>query len=445
MVREILAPSQLRSWLRGSRQQIVEYQNARLRRLIEHAYQNVPYYRRLLDQAGIKPQQIRTTAHMLALPSTSKADVHATPPEDFIARGVNPDKLIDRTSGGSTGQPVRIRRRWPEESLLNAFRFHALQTLGLRLTDRHVYAGLLRGNQRADRQRLAKLVYATGLMRLEFVDVLQSPGELARQLERLKPDVITGYAGAVTQVAQTLIEQGGTMIRPRLVATSAEVLTPLMRSQIGQAFQAPVYNLYGAEVNLVAWECAKTGEMHTIDDLAVIDVLRNNAPVAPGERSKVAVTSLHSWAMPIIRFRLTDVVTRGASECCPCGAPLATIRAVQGRMIDYFPLPDDRLIHPYEFIDKIIYDRAEWARQYQFLQERKDLIVLRVAASRTRTSQRMEKIHSDAARLLGEGVKFGVDFVPEIKQEPSGKFRTARSLVRSGYDGIDWQRVGDAH
>ena len=54
MVREILAPSQLRSWLRGSRQQIVEYQNARLRRLIEHAYQNVPYYRRLLDQAGIK-------------------------------------------------------------------------------------------------------------------------------------------------------------------------------------------------------------------------------------------------------------------------------------------------------------------------------------------------------------------------------------------------------
>ena len=62
-------------------------------------------------------------------------------------------------------------------------------------------------------------------MRLEFVDVLQSPGELARQLERLKPDVITGYAGAVAQVAQTLIEQGGTMIRPRLVATSAEVLT----------------------------------------------------------------------------------------------------------------------------------------------------------------------------------------------------------------------------
>jgi phenylacetate-CoA ligase len=199
-------------------------------------------------------------------------------------------------------------------------------------------------------------------------------------------------------------------------------------------------------VNLIAWECVKTGEMHTADDLAVVEVLRDNAPAAPGERGEVVVTNLHSWAMPVIRFQLADVVTRG-SDCCSCGAPLATIRAVQGRMIDYFPLPDGRLIHPYEFIDKIIYDRAEWARQYQFLQERPDLIVLRVAASRVPTPQRMKQIHGDAARLLGGGVEFRIDFVPEIQQEPSGKFRTARSLVRSGYDGIDWQRVGggDAH
>ena len=72
----------------------------------------------------------------------------------------------------------------------------------------------------------------------------------------------------------------------------------------------------------------------------------------------------------------------------------------------------------------IIYDRAECARQYQFLQKHKDLIVLRVAASRMSTSQWMEKIHSDATRLIGEG---------------------ARPLVRSAYDEIDWQRVGNAH
>jgi phenylacetate-CoA ligase len=447
MLREFLTYSQLGRRQRGTRQQILEYQSARLCKLVEHAYRNVPYYQRLFDKAGVKPAQIRRSEDLRLVPPTSKADVHATPGQDFIVRGVDPGKLVVRTSGGSTGEPIRIQRTWAEERLLNAFRFRALKTLGLRTTDLRVYIGLLRGNQKADHQSVAKAVFKTGLMRFEVVDVLLPVEEVVKRLEQLKPQVITGYAGAIAHAAYHINEHGGQpVIRPRLVVSSAEVLTPRMKSQIAEAFRAPVYNIYGAnEVNIAAWECPKTGEMHTTDDLAIIEVLRDNVPVEPGQRGEVIVTNLHSWAMPIIRFRLTDVVTRGSDQCS-CGLPFGTIRAVQGRLIDYFPLPDGRLLHPYEFFDKIIRDRAEWAGQYQFIQERPDLIRLRVAASRMPTPQRLEQIRSDAARLLGDGVEFQFDLVPEIKQEPSGKFRTARSLVRSAYDGIDWQRVssGDA-
>ncbi len=76
---------------------------------------------------------------------------------------------------------------------------------------------------------------------------------------------------------------------------------------------------------------------------------KDGRPAAPGERGEVVLTALHSFAMPFIRFRLGDIVTKGDSHCA-CGQPFATIRSVQGRMFDYFPLPDGRLVHPYEII-----------------------------------------------------------------------------------------------
>src|SRR6185436_7430077 len=135
------------------------------------------------------------------------------------------------------------------------------------------------------------------------------------------------------------------------------------------------------------------------------------------------------------------IVTRG-TDSCTCGAPFSTIRAVQGRMIDYFPLPDGRMLHPFEIFDTVLHDRAEWLRQYQIIQERAGLIVMRAVTYRTPTPQRLDEVRADAARLLGAGVEFRIEFLPELKLDPNGKFRAARSLIRSQYDGIDWDRVG---
>src|SRR5205814_6347866 len=141
---------------------------------------------------------------------------------------------------------------------------------------------------------------------------------------------------AIARIAQGIIENGGRPeIRPRLITTGAEVQTPRMRKQIAEAFRAPVYNVYGAhEFNLLAWECCKTGLMHTCDDLLVLEVIRGDKPAAAGERGEVVCTSLHSYAMPFIRHRLDDVAMRGP-DACPCGAPFGVFAQVLGRMFDH--------------------------------------------------------------------------------------------------------------
>jgi phenylacetate-CoA ligase len=212
-----------------------------------------------------------------------------------------------------------------------------------------------------------------------------------------------------------------------------------MRSQISKAFSAPVFDTYGShEFNLIAWECKETGEYHTCDDGIILEVLKDGRPAAKDERGEVVGTNLHSLAMPFIRYRLGDIVTKGF-EVCRCGQPFSTIRTIQGRMIDYFHLPRGRIIHPYEITQILKRDADSWIRQHQLIQEREDRIILQVVPSFTPSPQEILKLKESVNTLLGQGVEFQIILVSEIEIDQIGKFRVSRSLVQSAYDGIEWE------
>ena len=419
-----------------AREEIIAFQNKQLRRLVTHAYENVPYYRRLFAQKGLKPHDIHSVADLPAIPITSKKDLQALPVEEIVARGVDPQRLITRTTSGSSGEPFTIRRTWFEDRLLYQFRRRAVQDFGSRSTDRTANVVLARptpspGNQLPLKvlQALDAIHQSLGLYRQVRIHCLLPPQDMVLALRDFRPDVLTGFPGVLARLAPLISDDDRLVIRPRFVVVGAEVLTPLMRHQIAEAFSAPVFDCYGShEFNLLAWECQETGEFHTCDDSLVVEVLKDGRPVAVGERGEVVGTNLHSFAMPFIRYRLGDVVTRG-SETCRCGRPFSTIRAIQGRMLDYFPLPGGRVIHPYEIVSILIDDAASWIGQYQLTQEREDRLVLRVVPSATPTPQKLALLEESVAALLGEGVGFQVILVPKIQLEPNGKFRVSRSLV----------------
>ena len=98
------------------------------------------------------------------------------------------------------------------------------------------------------------------------------------------------------------------------------------------------------------------------------------------------------------------------------------------------------MIHPYEITLFIVRNAAPWIRQYQLTQEREDRVILRVVPSTTPTPQELVQLHESVTAVLGQGVEFQVILVPEIQLEPSCKFRISRSLVKSAYDGIEWER-----
>lgn len=418
-----------------SRDEIVAFQNKQLRRLIDHAYKNVPYYRRLFNQNGLKPQDIRTTEDLPAIPITSKKDIQALPIEEVVACNVNLKQLVLHTTSGSSGEPSIIRRTRMEDRLLNVFRQRAMHYWGLRITDRRARLAAVRPIQRElDNQLFSRILKALGMYRQIRIDCRLSIEEILSRLRHCHPDVLTGYAGVISRLAQNIGDNDRLIIRPRFLMVTAEVCTPLMRQQITEAFNAPVYNIYGSyEFNVIAWECMEIGELHTCDDGMIIEVLKKGFHAASGEQGEVIGTNLHSFAMPFIRYRLGDVVTKG-SETCHCGKPFSTIKEVQGRMMDYFLFPDGRLMHPYEISMKILPDETSWLRQYQLTQESEDRVILRVVPFKTPPSQKMALIEKSAKEILGQNVEFKVILTSELELLPSGKFRAERSLVQSNYD-----------
>lgn len=422
----------------ATREEVIDFQNSQLRRLIASSYKNVPYYRELFNRHGIDPRDIRSVADLPKIPITSKKDLQTLPVPQITSSDVNPEHLIARTTSGSTGEPFTIRRSWFEERLLGLFRLRAMHSLGQRITDRIASVGLLHTTHPRDNQLPMRILRSMGFYRTVRIDSMLPTADILRMLQEYRPDLVTGFPGVLSLLAQSMLHEECLSIRPRFVRVNGEVVTPLMRQQIAEAFKAPVLNFYAShEFRVIAFECHNTGDLHTCDDSVIVEVLKDGRPALPGERGEIVGTALHSFAMPFIRFKLGDIVTKG-SEKCECGQPFSTIRAIQGRMVDYFLLPGGTQIHPFKIVLVIFQQALSWVRQYQLVQEREDRIVLHVVPLTTPTPEQVLRLEKSARALLADTVEFEVILVPEIRIEPNGKFRVSRSMVSSAYDGINW-------
>ena len=87
----------------------------RLRRLLKHAYKQVPYYRRLFDEHGIRPKDISNIDDLQKIPILTKRVLQQENPSDFVAEGVDPNQCVAIRTSGSTGLPLTVFRTKDEE------------------------------------------------------------------------------------------------------------------------------------------------------------------------------------------------------------------------------------------------------------------------------------------------------------------------------------------
>jgi len=171
------------------------------------------------------------------------------------------------------------------------------------------------------------------------LSVLTPVPEIVAALNAYQPEVLIVYPSSLRR----LVEEHGAgrlRIRPGRILSTAEVLTPDLRTAATAAWQAPVQSAYGTtEGAVLGIECDRMAGVHLADDMVVLEAVDDeDRPVPPGTPSaKILLTTLFDSPLPLIRYEISDVVTI-ADEPCGCGRPSTVVSSVDGRREDRLEL-----------------------------------------------------------------------------------------------------------
>ncbi|GGS60904.1 phenylacetate--CoA ligase PaaK [Streptomyces cinerochromogenes] len=282
----------------------------RLRTTLRHAYENVPFYRKSFDKAGVRPEDCRSLADLARFPFTTKADLRENYPYGMFAV---PRERIRRlhASSGTTGRPTVVGYTDNDLSLWADMVARSIRAAGGRPGDVvHVAYGygLFTGGLGAH----------YGAERLGCTVVPASGGMTARQvqlIQDLRPSVIMVTPSYMLTLLDEFERQGvdprGTSLRVGVFG--AEPWTEQMRREIEERCAIDAVDIYGLSEVIgpgVAQECAETKDgLHVWEDHfypEIVDPITGEV-LPEGEKGELVFTSLTKEAMPVVRYRTRDL------------------------------------------------------------------------------------------------------------------------------------------
>jgi phenylacetate-CoA ligase len=361
----------------ASRETLTALQTARVREQVEHAYARSPFYRKKLDAAGVRPEQIRTLDDLRRLPFTTKDELKQDQAEHplwgtLLAVPFEECLRVHMTSA-TTGRPLAFldtERDWYGFYHSYARSLHAF---GVRKGDM-VMAAFSYGPW---------IGYWSGFYAAQDLGCLVFPAggfSTDQRIDALLTYPIT-VLGCTPSYALFLAEQAArkgvdlarqTKIRITWHTGEPGASIPATKARIEAAFGAQAFDLPGlTEIGAWGFECdARAGLTHVHEDYCYPEVLDDDGrPVRPGERGELVFTSLYRKAMPLLRYRTRDIVQL-ADRPCPCGRTLAAFEGgVLARLDDMkkvrgiivYPRRIEEIVRAHAGVDEfqIVFRRVE--------------------------------------------------------------------------------------
>ncbi len=316
-------------------EQIKALQSEKLVKQVKHAYENVEYYRNLMDKKGVKPEDIKGIEDISKLPFLSKDDLREAYPTGLLAVDLKDCVRIHSTSG-TTGKRVVAYYTQEDLDLWSDCTARAIVAAGG--TDEDVCQvcygyGLFTGGAGID----------NGSHKLGCLTLPMSSGNTDRQIQfmmDLKATIICCTPSYAAYIGETLREKGYKPEDNHLKAGifGAEAWTEEMRRDIEKNLGIKAYDIYGlTEISGpgVAFECEEQSGMHINEDHFLAEIINpeTGEPLPLGEKGELVFTSLDKKAFPLIRYRTRDicVLTR---EKCSCGRTFVKMCKPMGRSDD---------------------------------------------------------------------------------------------------------------
>ena len=319
----------------ASREEILSIQNEKIVKQVKHAYENVKYYRDLMDEKGVKPEDIKGVDDIKKLPFLSKADLREAYPYGLLGTDLKNVVRIHSTSG-TTGKRVVAFYTQHDIDLWEECCARAIVAVG------------------GSNEDVVQVCYGYGLFtggaglhggshKVGSLTLPMSSGNTERQIQfmmDLGSTILCCTPSYAAYIGETLAERGYKPEDNKLKAGifGAEPWTEEMRHSIEKSLGIKAYDIYGlTEISGpgVAFECEEQSGMHINEDHFYVEVIDpETGKVLPeGSKGELVFTSLDKEAFPLIRYRTRDICVL-SREKCSCGRTHVKMTKPMGRSDD---------------------------------------------------------------------------------------------------------------
>jgi len=413
---------------------LLQFHEKYLKKLIYHAYKNVPYYQDIFNSIGIVDNEQVNLSKFHEIPILTK-ELLRKHQKELISKDYMDRKWYNNSSGGSTGEPTKFIQDLSYNKWRNATnKFYYQDMLGI--DESNVKKIELWGSTKDLFE--GKISFKNKINDwLKNIIVLNSFKMTEKNMESYittintyRPGLIRGYTSALYELAKFAERNNLKIYEPDRLVSAAETLTDEIREKIETVFRVKVFDYYGSrETTSIAGEC-KNGCIHIFSFNNFIEIIdRDNNPVVEGQNGRVIVTNLHNYSMPFIRYELGDMAVIGQKKCT-CGSFLPCIKNITGRIEEQFIKKDGTIILGNFFIHLIgvLYNNG-FIRKFQIIQEDYDKIRILAVINKALPEYEKNEIEQKIRIQMGLDCKIIWSLVDDIPKTPSGKYLYTKSLV----------------
>ena len=335
-----------------------------------------------------------------------------------------------KTTGGSTGEPVKIYKDSDALARERAATWRSYQWAKVGIGDKQArFWGVPHNAKNAFKAKIIdfisnrKRVSAFNLTKESLDDYYQT-------LMKFKPSYLYGYVSVIRRFSEHIREYNLPKIESvRSIITTSEVLTDGDRKVIEDVWKIKIFNEYGCgEVGSIAHEC-EHGSMHIVADNMLIEIIGEDGH--PAETGEVVVTDFFNYATPMIRYRVGDFATL-SNDPCPCGRTLPILKGIHGRAYDIIKTPSGKSVHPEAliYIFEELQQQHHAFSQFQIIQRELDKLDIFIIPNENWSSSMESFIASGIHDKIDASFRLSFFKTNEISREKSGKMRVVKSELK---------------
>lgn len=399
--------------------EIEKEQEMKLQKIINYAYEHVPYYKKLFDKNGIEPGDIMTRKDLEKIPLLSK-NMLMEHREELLSDEYRKEQLIHVTSSGTTGVPVGFYVEKESHMRDWAYMYFMFRDYGLKPKSKRL---VLRGKPFKEKQRGKKYQWDAFKRELS-IDIFsmneQSLEEYCKAIEKYKPEFAHGYMSAMYTLCKYIEKRpGGLKHRFKGFIATSEMLVDEQRNYVETILGMPVLTFYGMSERVI-WATQRHSDqryivapLYGVTEIVDSDGKRIEEANQTGE---LVGTGLLNYGMPLIRYKTGDMCS---------WSERGILNTIQGRSrYDQFIAEDGSYI-PVAYCTYCIHsDVFKNVIRYQLYQEKKGEVIIKVVPAKEYTesdSRKILKEFEEKTEKSGGQLQYRIKIVSEIVPKKNGK------------------------